>query len=527
MKKIFILLAIAASTFSCQYDDSGIWGAIDDLSERVETLEKTATQTNTNIAALQKLVESLEGNLSIVSVVPTDKGYTINFSDGTTAEIKNGESAPVVSIKKDTDGIYYWTMNGEWLLNEEGEKMAVEGEAAIAPQVQINETSLEWEISVDGGETWTSTGIVAVGDSFFKSVDSETSAEYVIFTLADGTQFNLPKYSELNFEIEDYTFGTVKCIKPSTTTKFAVTMVGVAEYIMDYSEGWDVAFDGETLSITAPATDATSCEVSFILNSTTGSVKIVKIKLLTAEFNLLTFEDTPTGNYWSSLIDTEEYGGSLLYGNEDGYSWIDENTQLTGGMVDMDFWSGGNVISNYVLPSYDGANYTKQLSVTPAAGQTNGGYNNSKNFAIFNIMAASEYSMDNLTELNEYIPALKLTDGSEQVFDHMYITNTSLMLNSLFYGDGYTEAYKSDDLENEYIKLCAYGFDKDGQKVSKVDIYLLDEKNDSVITDWTKFDLSGLGAVNSIVFLVDGNNAGDWGFNRPSYVAYDNIAVQW
>ena len=37
------------------------------------------------------------------------------------------------------------------------------GDDAIAPQVQINATTNEWEISTDGGKNWKSTGIKRPG----------------------------------------------------------------------------------------------------------------------------------------------------------------------------------------------------------------------------------------------------------------------------------------------------------------------------------------------------------------------------
>ena len=44
------------------------------------------------------------------------------------------------------------------------EQLTIEdGENAVAPQVRINPTSKEWEISIDGGTTWTSTNVVAQG----------------------------------------------------------------------------------------------------------------------------------------------------------------------------------------------------------------------------------------------------------------------------------------------------------------------------------------------------------------------------
>ena len=70
--------------------------------------------------------------------------------------------------------------------------------------IRINDTTKEWEVSTDNGATWTSTGVSAegtpgaqglAGDSFFKSVDTK-NAGYVIFTLADGTEFKVNRFDE-------------------------------------------------------------------------------------------------------------------------------------------------------------------------------------------------------------------------------------------------------------------------------------------------------------------------------------------
>ena len=55
------------------------------------------------------IVEALQDNLSISKVEQISDGYIIHFSDGSTATIKNGknsEDAPIIGVKKDTDGIY-------------------------------------------------------------------------------------------------------------------------------------------------------------------------------------------------------------------------------------------------------------------------------------------------------------------------------------------------------------------------------------------------------------------------------------
>ena len=128
MKKLLAfaaLFAVVALT-SCKYDDDDLWNSVHGLENRVAKLEELCTQMNTNISSLQKIVDALQDNLSISKVEQISDGYIIHFSDGSTATIKNGKNsgdAPIIGVKKDTDGIYYWTLNGEWLTDDAGDKI--------------------------------------------------------------------------------------------------------------------------------------------------------------------------------------------------------------------------------------------------------------------------------------------------------------------------------------------------------------------------------------------------------------------
>ena len=118
--------------FSCsdKYDDSALRNDLNDLENRVTKLEELCKQMNTNISSLQKIVDALQDNLSISKVEQISDGYIIHFSDGSTATIKNGKNsgdAPIIGVKKDTDGIYYWTLDGEWLTDEKGNKVKAQG----------------------------------------------------------------------------------------------------------------------------------------------------------------------------------------------------------------------------------------------------------------------------------------------------------------------------------------------------------------------------------------------------------------
>ena len=87
MKKLFMFLAVALlslSLTSCEYDDSDLWGAVDDLEQQV------AANTE-DIATLSALVEAMNQGKVITSVDYTDEGVVLTFSDNTTVTIKNGK----------------------------------------------------------------------------------------------------------------------------------------------------------------------------------------------------------------------------------------------------------------------------------------------------------------------------------------------------------------------------------------------------------------------------------------------------
>ena len=136
------------------YDDSELWQNVNDLKSRIEALETKIGQMNTEIAALQKIVDDA---VTVVKVEKSADGYVIYFSDNTTAEIKNGTAgadAPVIGVKQDTDEVYYWTITTdgktEWLMAG-GVKLRVTGES-VKPVMSVDDEGY-WTISYDGGKT--------------------------------------------------------------------------------------------------------------------------------------------------------------------------------------------------------------------------------------------------------------------------------------------------------------------------------------------------------------------------------------
>lgn len=229
MKKLSRLLALAGLLYSTScsetYDDSALLGRVDDLENRVARLEELCKQMNTNIASLQTLVSAAQAHDCITSVVPVESGgtvvgYTITFSQNDPITIYHGTNgkdgaAPVIGVKQDTDGSYYWTLDGEWLTDEAGARIRTQGpdgedgapgRDGVTPRLKIENNG--WYVSYNNGTNWTylgqvpSGGTVATGDSMFRSVDA-SHADYVLFTLSNGTEIRVSKFGALAIKIQE------------------------------------------------------------------------------------------------------------------------------------------------------------------------------------------------------------------------------------------------------------------------------------------------------------------------------------
>ena len=293
MKKLlFIALTAVTVIVSCRkYDDTAVWNELKEHEERIVDLETLCNRFNTNIASLQTIVTALQNNDYVTGVTKltdngVETGYVINFSksgpvtiyhgedgvqgvpgqdgapgqDGTPGKDgvpgKDGEDgkdavAPVVGVRADEAGVYYWTLDGEWLLDQSGNRIPTtgkdgmpgkdgengasgptgatgpagasgndgedgkdgkDGKDGITPRLKIEDDY--WYLSYDNGATWEKL-VKAVGedgkdgapgtagedgkngDSFFKAVTHDENNVYL--HLSDGTAITIPLASSYLF----------------------------------------------------------------------------------------------------------------------------------------------------------------------------------------------------------------------------------------------------------------------------------------------------------------------------------------
>ena len=217
MKRYFFYLLLLAITAGCcklnRLDER-----VSSLESRVETLENLCNRMNTNISSLQTIVTALQDNDYVTSITPVTYGdetigYTISFSKSGDITVYHGKdgtagTAPVIGLKQDSDENYYWTLNGDWLLDNAGNKIRANGfdgatgdtgAAGITPQLKIENGY--WYVSYDNSGSWMQLGKATGqdGDSMFSDVTFDD--DHVYLTLADGiTTLTLQRGSD-SFEL--------------------------------------------------------------------------------------------------------------------------------------------------------------------------------------------------------------------------------------------------------------------------------------------------------------------------------------
>ena len=298
MKQLFKIAAfvgVMLMVVSC-YDDSKIWNKLDDHEARISSLEKICKDLNTNVTALQGLVDAVQNKDYVTSVTPITSGgenvgYTINFSKGEPITIYHGEKGekgdkgdkgdsikgadghtPIIGVHLDADGVWYWTLDGDWLLDQGGDKVkangvdgmpgkdgepgqegenGAKGDSGVTPHLKIENEF--WYVSYDNDSTWVKLGKAVSesgtsSDAMFEKID-DSNNEFVIFKLADGSEIKLPTWYAFN-ELQKVVMlanGNISGLQTLVTNlQNNVFVTSVTPIEEDGLKGWTICFSDNT-----------------------------------------------------------------------------------------------------------------------------------------------------------------------------------------------------------------------------------------------------------------------------------------
>lgn len=266
-------IACIASLFlvhSCDYDDSDLWDAVNGLDGRVQELEEIARTVQSDLNSIRTIVDKMQQKITVDSIVANgDDSYTIRFSDGTSVTIVNNieDILPPAVIVMEEDGRYWWGYrfpdgHAEFITDGNGKRIPVSAEA---PQVRINPENNHWEISVDGGRTWSDTGVDAAGNGEKLIAEITEDEDYYYLVLTNGGTIRIAKTQQMEFRFDcekelSFKFGETK--------RFGYVARGVVNTTVSKPDGWKVVLSEQEIEITAPVVENEFAE-------TAGKIQVV------------------------------------------------------------------------------------------------------------------------------------------------------------------------------------------------------------------------------------------------------------
>ena len=248
---------------SCKYDDSDLVERVDNLEGRLAKLEEQCKQINANINSLQIIVNALKEANHITSISNlvengVEIGYKIEFAKSDPIHIYHGKAGadgargedgytPLIGVKKDKDGIYYWTLDGNWLTDNDGNKVRAQGldgkdgyngkdgkdgedgkdgkdgkdgyngsdgkdgkdgyngKNGVTPKLRIKDGN--WEVSYNNGVSWETLGSATGGVVPCPIKSVEVKGRYVLFTFNSRDEIKVPLYNAITITFEETTIG--------------------------------------------------------------------------------------------------------------------------------------------------------------------------------------------------------------------------------------------------------------------------------------------------------------------------------
>ncbi len=290
MKKLFyaaLSACLLAGAIGCSddYDDSALWdkvngidGDIENIKTDLEALKAKVQGLNDTYAALTAM---LNGGIITAAESVTDEktgrtGYKFTVTtktegggtsstdyfiwngtdgqDGETGAAGADGTTPQLAVAKDeATGRYYWTLNGEALTDDSGNKIWATGENGadgedgtpgtpgtngkdgVTPQLKIGESTSDssqksWFVSYDNGDTWTEVGVFS-GDVSTSNI-SVSVADGVVTIKQDGQadiQIPIVEANNLKITIAGLDESNTAHVGRGRVYTFSYTLEGASE----------------------------------------------------------------------------------------------------------------------------------------------------------------------------------------------------------------------------------------------------------------------------------------------------------
>ncbi|HNX07493.1 MAG TPA: DUF4465 domain-containing protein [Bacteroidales bacterium] len=202
------------------------------------------------------------------------------------------------------------------------------------------------------------------------------------------------------------------------------------------------------------------------------------------------------------------------------------------------FWNGsdfsggfasGNVFfpNVYLYDSVYGGYWATGFAYSSMSDTADGSFQN-----LYSVWAGEGYGASLVYGVGQNYALLKLTGvASGKVVDGFYVCNATYAAMSMKNGDAFAKKFGGPDGNDpDWFRLSITAYEGGTPKNDTVHFYLADYRfsensQDYILKDWTWVDLTPLGNVDSLVFLLSSTDNGQFGMNTPPFFCIDNFTT--
>jgi hypothetical protein len=228
-------------------------------------------------------------------------------------------------------------------------------------------------------------------------------------------------------------------------------------------------------------------------------------------------------------LDFEDLGASLPI---DGNAFYDGRSAYDPGDADATDFSTGGATFNNEYTDFGGGCCWQGFAYSQTTDTTTSGPGNQYSAVTGGGVGGSATYAVGFTGGVEGVDRISLVrfDG-DVTLSGVWITNTTWAARSMLDGDGFAKQFGGvTGHDPDFLSLSITGLDAGGLPTGSVEFLLADyrfedDALDYVVLDWTFVDLSSLGGVRALDFVIASSDTAFGFVNTPAYFALDDLQI--